>query len=51
LERLPGDALSAVNFRPLTMAAAGLVIGNYGKKTAIMSAVDKDYLDKFGNDR
>ena len=31
---------------PLTMAAAGLVIGNYGKKTA-MSAVDKDYLDKF----
>jgi CPA1 family monovalent cation:H+ antiporter len=31
---------------PLTMAAAGLVIGNYGKKTA-MSAVDRDYLDKF----
>jgi CPA1 family monovalent cation:H+ antiporter len=31
---------------PLTMAAAGLVIGNYGKKTA-MSATDKDYLDKF----
>lgn len=31
---------------PLTMAAAGLVIGNYGKKTA-MSASDKDYLDKF----
>lgn len=31
---------------PLTMAAAGLVIGNYGKKTA-MSAADKDYLDKF----
>ncbi len=31
---------------PLTMAAAGLVIGNYGKTTA-MSATDKDYLDKF----
>jgi CPA1 family monovalent cation:H+ antiporter len=31
---------------PLTMAAAGLVIGNYGKATA-MSRVDKDYLDKF----
>jgi CPA1 family monovalent cation:H+ antiporter len=31
---------------PLTMAAAGLVIGNYGKATA-MSATDKDYLDKF----
>ncbi len=31
---------------PLTMVAAGLVIGNYGKKTA-MSATDKDYLDKF----
>ncbi len=31
---------------PLTMAAAGLVIGNYGKRTA-MSATDKDYLDKF----
>ncbi len=31
---------------PLTMAAAGLVIGNYGKKTA-MSVTDKDYLDKF----
>jgi len=31
---------------PLTMAAAGLVIGNYGKKTA-MSSTDKDYLDKF----
>lgn len=31
---------------PLTMAAAGLVIGNYGKKTA-MSVSDKDYLDKF----
>ncbi|GCC51500.1 sodium:proton antiporter [Chryseotalea sanaruensis] len=31
---------------PLTMAAAGLVIGNYGKKTA-MSITDKDYLDKF----
>lgn len=31
---------------PLTMAAAGLVIGNYGKKTA-MSNTDKDYLDKF----
>lgn len=31
---------------PLTMVAAGLVIGNYGKATA-MSNVDKDYLDKF----
>jgi CPA1 family monovalent cation:H+ antiporter len=31
---------------PLTMAAAGLVIGNYGKATA-MSNADKDYLDKF----
>lgn len=31
---------------PLTMVAAGLVIGNYGKATA-MSALDKDYLDKF----
>ena len=31
---------------PLTMAAAGLVIGNYGKATA-MSTADKDYLDKF----
>lgn len=31
---------------PLTMVAAGLVIGNYGKATA-MSTVDKDYLDKF----
>lgn len=31
---------------PLTMAAAGLVIGNYGKRTA-MSSTDKDYLDKF----
>jgi CPA1 family monovalent cation:H+ antiporter len=31
---------------PLTMAAAGLVIGNYGKAKA-MSATDKDYLDKF----
>jgi CPA1 family monovalent cation:H+ antiporter len=31
---------------PLTMAAAGLVIGNYGKATA-MSSTDKDYLDKF----
>ena len=31
---------------PLTMVAAGLVIGNYGKSTA-MSATDKDYLDKF----
>lgn len=31
---------------PLTMVAAGLVIGNYGKQTA-MSAQDKDYLDKF----
>lgn len=31
---------------PLTMVAAGLVIGNYGKATA-MSTYDKDYLDKF----
>lgn len=31
---------------PLAMAAAGLVIGNYGKRTA-MSSTDKDYLDKF----
>lgn len=31
---------------PLTMVAAGLVVGNYGKATA-MSAMDKDYLDKF----
>lgn len=31
---------------PLTMVAAGLVIGNYGKAVA-MSAADKDYLDKF----
>jgi len=31
---------------PLTMVAAGLVIGNYGKAKA-MSASDKDYLDKF----
>lgn len=31
---------------PLTMVAAGLVIGNYGKAKA-MSATDRDYLDKF----
>jgi monovalent cation:H+ antiporter, CPA1 family len=31
---------------PLTMVTAGLVIGNYGKRTA-MSISDKDYLDKF----
>ncbi|WP_316806661.1 sodium:proton antiporter [Pedobacter agri] len=31
---------------PLTMVAAGIVIGNYGKRTA-MSAVTKDYLNKF----
>lgn len=31
---------------PLTMVAAGLVIGNYGKAIA-MSSSDKDYLDKF----
>jgi CPA1 family monovalent cation:H+ antiporter len=31
---------------PLTMVAAGLVIGNYDKKTA-MSPVVKDYLNKF----
>lgn len=31
---------------PLMMVAAGLVIGNYGKKTA-MSETTKDYLEKF----
>lgn len=31
---------------PLTMVAAGLVIGNYGKVTA-MTPIDKDYLEKF----
>ncbi len=31
---------------PLTMVTAGLVVGNYGKATA-MSGTDKDYLDKF----
>ncbi|RYY17253.1 MAG: sodium:proton antiporter [Chitinophagaceae bacterium] len=31
---------------PLTMVAAGLVIGNYGKRTS-MSATTKDYLNKF----
>jgi CPA1 family monovalent cation:H+ antiporter len=31
---------------PLTMVAAGLVIGNYGKANA-MSTNDRDYLDKF----
>ncbi len=31
---------------PLTMVAAGLIIGNYGKKVA-MSAETKDYLTKF----
>lgn len=31
---------------PLTMVAAGIVIGNYGKKTA-MSTTTKDYLNKF----
>lgn len=31
---------------PLTMVAAGIVIGNYGKKTA-MSVTTKDYLNKF----
>lgn len=31
---------------PLTMVAAGLVIGNYGKQTA-MSDTTKDYLEKF----
>ncbi|MFN0254561.1 cation:proton antiporter [Pedobacter ureilyticus] len=31
---------------PLTMVAAGIVIGNYGKRTA-MSATTKDYLNKF----
>lgn len=31
---------------PLTMVAAGIVIGNYGKRTA-MSETTKDYLNKF----
>ena len=31
---------------PLTMVAAGIVIGNYGKRTA-MSTITKDYLNKF----
>ncbi|WP_315823835.1 sodium:proton antiporter [Paraflavitalea speifideaquila] len=31
---------------PLTMVAAGIVIGNYGKRTA-MSHTTKDYLNKF----
>jgi monovalent cation:H+ antiporter, CPA1 family len=31
---------------PLTMVAAGLIIGNYGKKVA-MSPLTKDYLEKF----
>ena len=31
---------------PLTMVAAGIVIGSYGKRTA-MSAITKDYLNKF----
>jgi CPA1 family monovalent cation:H+ antiporter len=31
---------------PLTMVAAGLIIGNYGKKVA-MSEITKDYLTKF----
>jgi CPA1 family monovalent cation:H+ antiporter len=31
---------------PLTMVAAGLIIGNYGKRTA-MSPTTKDYLTKF----
>lgn len=31
---------------PLTMVAAGIVIGNYGKRMA-MSATTKDYLNKF----
>lgn len=31
---------------PLTMVAAGLITGNYGKKTA-MSSETKDYLNKF----
>jgi CPA1 family monovalent cation:H+ antiporter len=31
---------------PLTMVAAGLIIGNYGKKVA-MSDITKDYLTKF----
>jgi len=31
---------------PLTMVAAGLIIGNYGKKAA-MSSMTKDYVNKF----
>lgn len=44
-----GGYLIAVSMHisgPLTMVAAGLMIGNYGKRTA-MSAVTKDYLNKF----
>ena len=32
---------------PLTMVAAGLIIGNFGRKKSAMSPVTKDYLDKF----
>lgn len=32
---------------PLAMVAAGLVIGNYGKKLGGMSEISRDYLDKF----
>ncbi len=32
---------------PLTMVAAGLIIGNFGRKKTLMSPITKDYLDKF----
>lgn len=32
---------------PLTMVAAGLFIGNFGRKAAAMSPVTKDYINKF----
>ncbi|MFC6097997.1 cation:proton antiporter [Flavobacterium qiangtangense] len=32
---------------PLTMVAAGLIIGNFGRKKSGMSPITKDYLDKF----
>ncbi len=32
---------------PLTMVFAGLIIGNFNRKSSTMSATTKDYLDKF----
>ena len=32
---------------PLTMVFAGIIIGNYTKKTTVMSPITKDYLNKF----